>query len=109
MHQRNTVASTRGWPRRLPLLAALSIAVTVAACGLLDPEITETGRVRFEDVEGGCWLIDTEAERYFPINLPQNLQVDGLEVLFDAKSRLDLGTFCPGVVIEIIHISEVEG
>ena len=94
--------------RGVRLLTAVTLAVSVAACGLLDPEIGDTGTVVFEQIEGGCWLIDTGTERYFPVNLPANLRVEGIQVLFEAVSRPDLATFCPGVVIEISWIGEVE-
>ena len=98
-------------PHRLPsvpLLAALVFAATLAACGVFDPEIGDVGTIVFQDIEAGCWLIDTETEDYFPVNLPGNLQVPGIQVQFEAVARLDLTTFCPGRIIEITWISEIE-
>lgn len=93
--------------RRGSLYSAL-FAATLAACGVFDPEIGDVGTVVFQDIEGGCWLIDTETEDYFPVNLPANLQVPGIQVQFEAVARLDLTTFCPGRIIEITWISEIE-
>lgn len=107
--RRGPADATRRRFRSVSLLAALLVAVSVAACGLLEPEIGGIGTIVFQDIEGGCWLIDTDTEDYFPVNLPQNLQVAGIEVQFEAISRMDLSTFCPGRIIEITWIGEIEG
>lgn len=105
---RGPADTTRRWFRSVLLLAALLVAGLVAACGILDTEIEDTGTIVFEDLEGGCWLIDTATERYYPVNLASNLLVEGLQVEFGAVSRTDLANFCPGLVIEIKWISELE-
>ena len=109
MNPRGSINTTTRRFRSAPLLAALSVAVSVAACGILETEIEEVGTIVFNDIEGGCWLIDTETERYFPVNLAPNLKIEGLQVEFGAVSRLDLASFCPGLIIEIRWIEEIEG
>ncbi len=109
MNRRGSANETSGRFPRVALLIALSVAVSVAACGILEAEIEDTGTIVFDDIEGGCWLIETSTERYFPVNLPANLKAEGLQVEFGAVSRLDLATFCPGLIIEIKWIVELEG
>ncbi len=109
MNGRGSVDTTTRRLRSVPILVALSVAVSVGACGLLDTEIEDTGTIVFEEIEGGCWLIETSAERYFPVNLPANLKAEGLQVEFGGVPRTDLATFCPGLIIEIKWISELEG
>ena len=109
INRRGSVDTATRRFRSVPLLTALSFAASVAACGLLDPEIGDTGTIVFQQIEGGCWLIDTATERYYPINLPANLQVEGLQVEFEGVSRADLATFCPGLIIELRWIGELEG
>jgi len=87
------------------LLAALLLAVP--GCGILEPEISESGVV--EEQSGGCWVIVTETASYIPINLPIGLQVDGLAVNFEAESRLDLTSACAGVHVNLIWIEEAGG
>ncbi len=108
MKRRGSVNETSGRFPRVAFLIALSVAVSVAECGILDTEIEDAGTIVFSEIEGGCWLIDTATERYFPVNLAENLKVEGLQVEFGAVSRTDVGTFCPGLVIEIKWIGELE-
>ena len=77
--------------------------------GSVDTAVRDTGTIVLERMEGGCWLIDTSTERYYPINLSANVQVDGLHVQFEGVLRADVATFCPGLVIELSRISELGG
>jgi hypothetical protein len=63
--------------------------------------------VRFDPIEGGCWVIDSAGETYDPVNLSDDLKVDGLEVRFEADLRSDMGHFCPGVIIELTSIEPI--
>ena len=108
MQTRDRVDGLSPTRRGALLVAAILLAVTVASCGLLEPEITGTGTIVFLDIEGGCWVIDTVDERYSPFNLPFNKEVDGLEVDFEGAPRPDLTGFCPGVIIELTYIEEVD-
>ena len=88
--------------------AALCTALILAACGVTEPDdadINDSGTVRFVDVEGGCWVIDTESERLEPINLDSRFRVDGLFVVFSANRRTDLATICQvGRIVEIVSM-----
>lgn len=53
--------------------------------------------VRFIDLEGGFyWIITDSNKSYYPINLDQEFQEDGLIVWFEAKIRKDIATIHMG-------------
>jgi len=63
--------------------------------------------VRFVNVEGGCWVLSTDAgKRYEPIGLPAAFRQDGLRVSVTIRSRPDAGSFCMvGEIVELTSIS----
>jgi len=88
-------------------LVSLVLAAALASCGITGPDVEADGTVRFLDVEGGCWGIETDDVMYEPINLPESFKTDGLEVDFEAEER-DLGSFCMiGVIVELTEIERV--
>ena len=94
----------------LVAVAALVALGASGACGVLDVETVDiegSGSVRFVDVEGGCWVIDTtDSVRYEPINLHEAMKVDGLFVQFRANRRTDLASACQvGQLIELKSIA----
>jgi len=80
------------------------MGVTTASCNLLEPEISDFGTVEFLEIEGGCWIIQTELEQFNPINMPAEFRVDGLEIQFEASGRIGGASFCPGERIELSWI-----
>jgi len=71
---------------RAPVDIADSVAIRVGVRGV--------GTVRYIGVEGGCWLIQTDAvTAYEPVNLPSNFKIDGLGVRF-AAGPSEHGSFC---------------
>ena len=58
-----------------------------------------TGVIKYVDLEGGFWGIETDQEKYFPLNLPEQLkEIDAkvscnIEVL-DVMSLQSWGTPC---------------
>ena len=93
------------WP---PLV--LGSPFLLAGCGLSGPEtFTETGTVERLQLEGGCWSLQTEAERYEPTNLPPEFEEDGLRVRFEAEVRTDLASICQiGPIVELHDIERLE-
>ena len=77
------------------------------ACNIIGPEIEAEGVVEFSEIEGGCWSITTRSDIFHPINLAEELKVDGMRVRFRADRVKHLNTFCPGKVIEIQEIRAV--
>ncbi len=96
-------------PRRAVLFA---LTLLLHACGLIEPEVDALGTVRFIDIEGGCWVIDTPTQRFEPINLSSEFRIDGVGVLFQANERPDLASVCQaGRIVELtsIHFADEPG
>lgn len=64
------------------------------------------GIVKFINVEGGCWLLDTRYGRLYPTNLESEFRVDGLKIIVSVRRRVDIATFCP-VGDAIVTISQI--
>ncbi|MDH3495559.1 MAG: hypothetical protein OER21_02235 [Gemmatimonadota bacterium] len=65
-----------------------------------------TATVRFVDVEGGCWALDTDSVRYEPLGLPAEFRVDGSAVQAVIESATDVGTICMvGRLVRILAIA----
>jgi hypothetical protein len=93
-------------------LRATAVALVVAAtgCGITTPDVGGDGIVRYVDVEGGCWGIESNGEIYEPMNLPQDLREDGLAIEFVAVDRDDLGSICMiGQIIELVRVEAADG
>lgn len=93
------------------LLAAVVAAATVTAgCdSITTPDFDEVGTVRFVEIEGGCWVIETETETLLPINLAQGVRTDGLVVTFEANRMPDVVTTCQiGIPVEIVRIRQLD-
>ncbi len=80
----------------------------VASCGILEPDVQADGTVRFDPIEGGCWLIDSGGTTYDPVTLAEEFRVDGLRVHFEATLPSDMAHFCPGVIIAITTIESID-
>ena len=94
--------------KRLFSFLAVPVALTLlTSCGILEPDVQGDGTVRFDPIEGGCWVIDSGGETYDPVNLSDELKVDGLRVRFEAELRADMAHFCPGVIIELTSIESI--
>lgn len=72
--------------------------------------ISETGTVKYIDVEGGFFgIIGDSGKNYDPINLSEEFQKDNLRVSFDAKISEDMvSTHMWGTLIEIIRIEKLD-
>lgn len=89
--------------------AVVALMVAAPACDILTPELDGQGVVRFIDVEGGCWAIESGGDLYEPIDLPEAFEQDGLGVDFEAVERDDLASICQvGPIVELLRIREVE-
>jgi hypothetical protein len=92
----------------LALLFLLPLALPLS-CGDSSDTSTITGDfvVRFEQIGGGCWnLVATDNTLYFPINLDNVYQIDGLRVAASLQlPTAPFGTFCPGQPMVVIKIA----
>ena len=72
--------------------------------------ISETGTVKYIDLEGGFYgIIGDDGKQYDPINLSQEFQKDNLKVSFDAKICEDMVSIHMwGKLIEIVRIEKLD-
>lgn len=77
---------------------------------LVKKDIVEaTGIIKYVDLEGGFYGILAENKKYKPVNLPKELETDGLKVKFKAKIRKDLVSIHMwGTLIELIFIEKTK-
>ena len=72
--------------------------------------LTTTATVRFLNLEGGCWSLDTNKGRFKPLDLPAQFRVDGLQVSVVLKDAPDMADICMiGPLVEIDFIEEAGG
>lgn len=101
-------------------LVTVLTVLAMPACGILggvgvgddedENELESEGVVEFVDVEGGCWSLRSGNEVYEPLNLPEGMKIDGLEVEFEGELRDDVATICQiGPVIELEEIRRASG
>ena len=88
------------------------IVLATSACDgrdVSDPDPLGTNaKVRFVNVEGGCWVLIAENGYTFePTALPPGYKHDGLSVRFSYQPRNDAGSFCM-VGGEIVEITSIE-
>jgi heat shock protein HslJ len=78
------------------------ITITLPAQGF-----SGVGTVRFIELEGGFYgIITPEGDNYLPLNLPEEFQVDGLQVTFSAREERDVSTvFMWGTPVRIDTIA----
>jgi len=89
--------------------AVVALMVAAPACDILTPDLDGNGVVRFIDVEGGCWAIESAGDFYEPIDLPEAFEQDGLAVDFEAVERDDLASICQvGPIVELLRIRAME-
>jgi len=72
--------------------------------------ISETGTVKYIDLEGGFFgIIGDSGKNYDPINLSEEFQKNNLRISFDAKIREDMVSIHKwGTLIEIIRIEKLD-
>ena len=91
-------------------LVAVLAVMPLAACAGASPDlVSQTGTVRFIDLEGGFYgIVADNGEHYDPMNLGQEFQKDGLRVRFQAKIRQDIASIRMwGKIVEIIRIAKL--
>lgn len=92
------------------------IVLGLAALLFLGPcdsdERADTGVLRFVQVEGGCWELQTEGEAFEVLNLEEDFPEfaeDGLRVRFEGEIREDVVTICQlGPNLELTELERLE-
>jgi putative hemolysin len=98
------------------LLATAAICLMAAGCvgGETPPpqetEISGFGVVKYIDLEGGFYgIVTVDGEEYYPLNLADELKVDGADVTFTAMKQKDTMTIQQwGTPIRITMITKKE-
>ena len=107
--------------RRVTRCSAVSVLVAVMACGHTEPlgplqswhggaplDVNEVVRteatVRFINIEGGCWALQTPRGDYEPFGLPERYRVNGLRVHVVIRGAR-MGSFC--AIAPIVSIDSV--
>ncbi|MDH7511097.1 MAG: META domain-containing protein [Methanolinea sp.] len=72
----------------------------------LGEEITAGGTIRYVDLEGGFYGIESsDGTHYLPLNLPENYRVDGLLIAFSARTSPNTPTIQMwGIPVTILSI-----
>lgn len=96
----------RSWEERTGIENSYDLTIMVLAENEL---IADSGTVTYNDLEGGFYgIMGSDDERYDPMNLPEELSIDGTEVRFTAYPRDDMMSFHMwGQIIELRTISPV--
>jgi hypothetical protein len=74
-----------------------------------DVNINTEGTVTYIDLEGGFYgIVAKDGTRYYPLNLGENMQKEGLKVRFLADTKDDIMTVQQwGIPVEIVNIKEI--
>ena len=93
----------------IPILFILIIFTFLNFCGCTENYITGEGSIIFNDFEGGFFgIIADDGEKYDPINLPKEFEIDGIRVKFklnilENQSSIHMW----GIIVEIIEIQKL--
>lgn len=90
---------------------AVAVLLLAGSCQLLglDDSLSGNGTVRFLEIEGGCWVIESAGETYEPLSLPREFEEDGLRVTFEARPADDAVSICQvGPIIELVEIEPAD-
>lgn len=64
------------------------------------------GKVQFQNLEGGFWsIIDKNGINYRPVNMPEQLKLEGVEVELNAIAHNEMSFIMWGDPIKIISFS----
>ncbi len=83
--------------------------LAVGLSGCLDNYVEGTGRIQYNDFEGGFYgIVSDDGEHYDPINLPSEFEEDGLRVEFKLKILENQSSIHMwGTVVEILEIKKL--
>lgn len=92
------------------LVLGLATVLFLGPCD--SDELPDTGVLRFVEIEGGCWELQTEGEDFEVLNLEEDFPEfaeDGLRVRFEGEIRDDLATICQlGPDLELTELERLD-
>ena len=86
-------------------VVALFLVISAVACGrdeaapsgpplAYNQVLATDATVRFVNLEGGCWALETASGRYEPIGLPAEFRIDALAVYVVARGAPEAVSIC---------------
>lgn len=71
------------------------------------PLVRTAGTIRYVEVEGGGWVIDTPDGTFQPLNLDAAYRVNGQRVTVTLRPHYDMAsTLQVGLIADIVHIAK---
>lgn len=91
-------------------LLVVAIVALIGCVGGGEDMVSETGTVKYINLEGGFYgIITDDGKQYDPVNLSQEFNEDGLRIRFEAKVRNDMASIHMwGTLIEITRIEKLK-
>lgn len=73
-------------------------------------QISTTGTIRFQEIEGGFWgIVADDGRKFDPMGLDAKFQKEGLRVRFEATPDSDrMSTHMWGTIVNITHIEKIK-
>ena len=95
--------------KQLVILGIVVLLLTIGLSGCLDSYVEGTGRIQYNDFEGGFYgIVSDDGEDYDPINLPDDFKEDGLLVSFKlVVLENQVSYHMWGEVVRIINIEKL--
>ena len=95
--------------KQLVIVGTVVFLLMVGLSGCLDNYVEGTGRIQYNDFEGGFYgIVSDDGEHYDPINLPSEFEEDGLRVGFKLKILENQSSIHMwGTVVEILEIKKL--
>lgn len=87
-------------------IGIILVFLVIGFSGCIDDYIKGTGTVQYIDLEGGFYgIVGDNNEKYDPINLSEEFEIDGLQVEYTLKILDDQSSIHMwGTVVEVIKI-----
>ncbi len=96
---------------RKVLVVGMIILSTIVISGCLEKDIViGSGVIKYIDLEGGFFgIISDDGEKYDPLNLPNELKQDGLNVNFKIRiAKRQMSIHMWGTIVYILEIEKVQ-
>lgn len=95
--------------KQLVILGIVVLLLTIGLSGCLDNYVEGTGRIQYNDFEGGFYgIVSDDGEHYDPKNLPDDFKEDGLLVSFKlAVLENQVSYHMWGEVVRLINIEKL--
>jgi hypothetical protein len=95
--------------RYIVIISLIILFVFIFFGGCIDDYIEGTGKIQYNDFEGGFYgIVGDDGEKYDPINLPIEFEYDGIRIKYTLKILENQSSIHMwGKVVEIIEIEKL--